>query len=953
MNMKVQVGSPVIRMPGNSTITPFRGSAGKGVTPPSLVPGTQNPAVGTKSPNGLPATGSTSGTVVVPGVGVMDSSNVTGAVVKISGLYQMAQSQLNHRVTGADPRALLPVTREQLFFLIEFAKGERDFSPAEWMQYRSLMAKVDKFYEATSTSNAPLAQQRRPALTLNQVLGSALSEVEAGQRPAYLQALKEQLQARRISDPQEAAKYIRDLKSSPASKRAITTRVGQLLSPQTPMTMGQVLDRAVSNLPAAQRGAFRQVLAERLERSGITDPQAATQFIRNLMNSPVSVAEDQKRAAKLLTASPSNPPADRPSGSKPDLPNIPAGADHTEAGLAKLLKTAGDRMLQQRVEDYRSGRTTRDEATRELDDPTKKAKVNAWLDAIDRSRMSSRNSSGGQSAGRDFPAVKASKNIAPDGQAGLRNAIAKGIVAASGGKVGRGEAVQLANLIVDKYHKEADALKIADITGELLKAGQSVERIAYALTSSVRHSKLFRHIAGSPEIGTRAQADAFIQRCVEIKELPKEQQAQAVSDLIAGRTVPRASAATQQENATAATTPTPTKKAVPIAALDTSTWGLPMGERGSTFFGEQRVPSKYLPSTTATQSGTAEATKSGRAKSFEELQASLLGSNEEDRNLTFLGNNWGTTKAGSRVHTPNERFALELFKNERSVAKHFVQRTLADRPGQSPTSFAYGGHAAQGPFSNITGKTYTEIAKKVLLRVEALVKSGVLVKIGSGGTNGVYLHKPTQQIIRVGRISCNELHATAGFSKIGNKGVGAKIDLSQSLYLPSELLFAAKTEGFAVLFMEHVPGMRLQGNAYLLSPSAKAKIAPAAADALVAIHMNNKSHGDFGPHNINVTATGEVRVIDFDLSGPQYRAAREDLEGLESILEELYPSSKNQSRETIQGAARKLYQSALDRLVGPDRNSEIYKKHPELYDAHLARFKAKKAALKKAVSQYD
>ena len=642
---------------------------------------------------------------------------------------------------------------------------------------------------------------------------------------------------------------------------------------------------------------------------------------------------------------------------RPDLPTFPKEFDYTDAGLTKLLKSAGSATLRQRVNDYRNRRTTRDQATHGLKGATK-ASMNSWLDAIDRSRLPPGGANGGRSAAvasgsgatkTEFPPVKASKNILPDGQPNLKNKIVKNLISATDGKLSRGQAVQLANLIGDKYPKEVEALKIAALAAESINSGHSIERIAYALASSVRHSKLLQHLMNSPTVDDRTHADAFIKRCESVKNLPQDQRAEAVVNLISGKTTTRRQVETTEKlptTNTAATLPVSGTKPVP-PGLDTSSWNLPMGETGDTFFGKQRVSTNYLPRSNPSQTGETTALEGGKPKSFKELQASLLGSSEEDRSLSFIGN-----KFRSVARNPNEQFAIDLFKTEKSIANHFLKRPFADRPGESPTSFLYGGHAVQGAFANITGKNYTEIAKKILLKVDELVKSGVLIKIGAGGTNGVYLNKQTQQVIRVGRVSSNELQASIGFSKIGDSKVGAKIDLAQSLYLPNELDMTGKTEGFAVLVMERVPGMRLAGNGYLLSSSAKAKIAPAVADALVSMHLNNKAHGDFGTHNVNVTATGEVRVIDFDLSSPvkNPRSLSNDLDGLVSVLLELYPSSRAYGKEQVRAVAIDLYVKALDRAAGPDRNAEIYKKHPELYAPHVARFNAKKQALKNAAS---
>ena len=330
-------------------------------------------------------------------------------------------------------------------------------------------------------------------------------------------------------------------------------------------------------------------------------------------------------------------------------------------------------------------------------------------------------------------------------------------------------------------------------------------------------------------------------------------------------------------------------------------------------------------------------------RSLVELEKALLGIDTEYASVAFFGN---STRVVSS--TPNQEFASNLLASEENVANHFSQRTFSDRPGQTPTTYVFGGQAAEGLFSKITGKTYTEIATNILTRVDDLVKSGELVKIGAGGSNGVYLHKPTQQIVRIGRVRSGELQSAVGFTNIDNKGVGAKLDLSKSLYMPNELISASETTGLAVLFMERVPGLRPYDKDFALAPGAREKVMPAVADALVSMHLNNKAHGDFGSHNLMVTPTGGVRVIDFGLSSSikgEWKVSN-DLGGMTDVLMALYPASVNYGKERIRAMVLDFYTKAVDRLVGPDRNAGLYKQHPELYDAHVARFNAKKDALK-------
>jgi hypothetical protein len=92
-----------------------------------------------------------------------------------------------------------------------------------------------------------------------------------------------------------------------------------------------------------------------------------------------------------------NVPTVSPIPGPPELPDFPKEFDYTPSALVKLLRKAGSRMLQQRVDDYLNRRTTRAEATEGLQGKTKE-RMNRWLDAIDRSRLPPGGARGGRSS---------------------------------------------------------------------------------------------------------------------------------------------------------------------------------------------------------------------------------------------------------------------------------------------------------------------------------------------------------------------------------------------------------------------------------------------------------------------------------------------------------------------------------------------------------------------------
>jgi hypothetical protein len=100
----------------------------------------------------------------------------------------------------------------------------------------------------------------------------------------------------------------------------------------------------------------------------------------------VNVLTRAQGAGAKLTGAGDGKAAGSPSIEKPPSPTLPKEIDHGAAGLPKVLYRAGDVMREQRVNDYRNGRTTREAATRGLSDGAL-ARMQAALDDIDRSKL--------------------------------------------------------------------------------------------------------------------------------------------------------------------------------------------------------------------------------------------------------------------------------------------------------------------------------------------------------------------------------------------------------------------------------------------------------------------------------------------------------------------------------------------------------------------------------------
>lgn len=318
-----------------------------------------------------------------------------------------------------------------------------------------------------------------------------------------------------------------------------------------------------------------------------------------------------------------------------------------------------------------------------------------------------------------------------------------------------------------------------------------------------------------------------------------------------------------------------------------------------------------------------------------------------------------TTQTPASLSQTNADRITELFSDGAKMAAHFHARPFGSRPGNSPTSYFYGGHAVRGPFAGLKGGNALELKKNVNARVKEMLRDGTLEALGSGTFNETYLYKPTGQVVRIGRTNSEELSATVSYSNLRGRGIGAQLDLEQSLLIPrSKGLDANHSFGFGVLVMERVPGASLPSitlakNRGQLSASmlTRLTLVPGkVAGAIVEMHMHRRAHGDLHTGNVMFDkATGEVRVIDFGSSRrtTDLEMRRQDVRDLVALIDQF----GDKISEPLMTRAKALYLRALNQYAGPDRNAPVYKNHPELYEPHLKRFNERKATLRSEMAQ--
>ena len=109
----------------------------------------------------------------------------------------------------------------------------------------------------------------------------------------------------------------------------------------------------------------------------------------------VNVLTRAQGAGAKLPGAGSGKTAGPPSIEKPPSPTLPKEIDHSREGFEKSMASAGQVMIEQRLNAYRSGRISREEATRGLGGD-ELGRMNEKLDAIDRSKLPPGGATGGR-----------------------------------------------------------------------------------------------------------------------------------------------------------------------------------------------------------------------------------------------------------------------------------------------------------------------------------------------------------------------------------------------------------------------------------------------------------------------------------------------------------------------------------------------------------------------------
>jgi hypothetical protein len=197
----------------------------------------------------------------------------------------------------------------------------------------------------------------------------------AGPNKLKVQALATALEA--ISDqqltPEQTAEQVGlVLKSALSNEKTATPASGTRGTAEWPASPPDTLAQAQAKLAKAKvvLKESQNILAQNPNNPGQQEIVSARQ---------ASVVQLQKKVKALTTSSSTG-------NNKPDPPKIPKGNDPGAAGLARFLRRTGNVVLEQRINDYRNGRITREQATQGLQGDNLTHML-AALDGIDRSRL--------------------------------------------------------------------------------------------------------------------------------------------------------------------------------------------------------------------------------------------------------------------------------------------------------------------------------------------------------------------------------------------------------------------------------------------------------------------------------------------------------------------------------------------------------------------------------------
>ena len=136
------------------------------------------------------------------------------------------------------------------------------------------------------------------AQTMRDVGDAAVASLPAERQPAYRQALDEALQARGITDPERARKFVADLNGAPdgATMQGIHRRAGELIYGRPPQTVSDIVNTAASSAPDNVEWAYQRAIQRTLRDQGIDTPDGAQRYMQTLGRDPAAMQALHQRA---------------------------------------------------------------------------------------------------------------------------------------------------------------------------------------------------------------------------------------------------------------------------------------------------------------------------------------------------------------------------------------------------------------------------------------------------------------------------------------------------------------------------------------------------------------------------------------------------------------------------------------------------------------------------------
>ncbi len=136
------------------------------------------------------------------------------------------------------------------------------------------------------------------ALSLSDVGDAAVAHLPSERQPAYRQALDEALQARGITDPERAGRFVADLNGAPdgPTMQGIHRRAAELIYGRPAQNVSDIVNAAAVGAPDNVEWAYQRAMQRTLREQGIDTPEGAQGYLRNLDRDPAAMQALHQRA---------------------------------------------------------------------------------------------------------------------------------------------------------------------------------------------------------------------------------------------------------------------------------------------------------------------------------------------------------------------------------------------------------------------------------------------------------------------------------------------------------------------------------------------------------------------------------------------------------------------------------------------------------------------------------